>query len=527
MGFHTGFGEKMLVRTEGGWQPLSQFLATINVPEGEKLKACKNLIRDNLMSYSKSEVEACIVAEIKEHFQLKTEEIRNLKQFYKEETAKTGTVKIPFNDIGDIIRTENTIFTMRDTKEIYIYKNGVYKNDGSETYLDRAIREECKRWGQVAKRDFVAEVMAYIRAFTYVDREQVDQSKYINFKNGLYNLDTGDFEEHTPTYCSIRQIPVNFDPGAKCPQIEKFLSEVVAPENIPLLYEWVGLSLIPCTEFGKAMMFYGKGSNGKSVFLNLLVRLLGKENISKESLQKLESDKFSVANLYGKLMNICPDLPSTTLHETDTFKQLTGNDFYIRGEEKYKSAFSFKNTARLTFSANELPKGKIDYAFSRRWLLIQFPNSFEGKGDKNLIEKLTPELSGFLNLALEGLKRLIENGKFSNSKSVEATQREYEINSNPVKAFLDQCTNPSEENVTHNEMYEEYKLWAEIKGSTPIGYNPFCKQMKYNGVETHRYNGFNEKIGHCCKMSEFVGIALDRDSDKDIDRDSKVATDSE
>jgi hypothetical protein len=53
-------------------------------------------------------------------------------------------VKIPFNVISDLIRTKNKIFTMRDTKKIYIYKNGVYKNNGSESYIDRAIREECK-----------------------------------------------------------------------------------------------------------------------------------------------------------------------------------------------------------------------------------------------------------------------------------------------------------------------------------------------------------------------------------------------
>src|SRR5208283_4253568 len=112
-------------------------------------------------------------------------------------------------------------------------------------------------------------------------------------------------------------------------------------------------------------------------------------------------------------------------------------------ENKYQDPFTFKNTAKLIFSANAIPEGKKDRAYYRRWILIRFPNNFEGENtDKSLITKLlTPEeLSGFLNLALDGLKRVRENGKFSNEKSIEATQKEYEFNSDPVAAFMDECT---------------------------------------------------------------------------------------
>jgi len=255
------------------------------------------------------------------------------------------------------------------------------------------------------------------------------------------------------------------------------------------------------------MMLYGKGGNGKSVFLNLFGKFLGIENIARESLQKLENDKYSVANLYGKLANICPDLPSNTLHTTDIFKQLAGNYTYIRGEKKYRDAFSFKNKARLTFSANTLPKGNIDYAFSRRWILIQFPNSFENNQDKDLDEKLTPELSGLLNLALEGLKRLLANG-FSNSKSVGETQEEYLINCDPVRMFLDECTELTDQNVSHYEMYETYSEWAEGKKITVLKENPFCKQIRSNGVFSRRISLFDEKVLHMVKKSQFVGISI-------------------
>lgn len=416
--------------------------------------------------------------------------------------------KTPFSTIGYLIQNGIPIFTMKDTNEMYIYKNGVYKNEGSRSFLDRKIRDSCAISGQNATRNFVEEVLAYIRAYTYVDRNEVDQGHYINFKNGMFNLETGDLEEHSPNHKSIRQIPVEYDPEAKCPTIEKFLSDVVVPENIPLIYEWIGLSLIPDTRFGKALMLYGTGSNGKTVFLNLFMEFLGLENIAHEGLQKLENDKYSVANLYGKLMNICPDLPSTKMHEQDTFKQLTGNDSYIRGERKYQNAFSFKNTARLTFSANELPKGNIDYSFSRRWILIQFPNTFEGdKKDQNLIDKLVPELSGLLNLALAGLKRL-QKGNFSNSKTVDETQREYLVNSNLVGMFLDECTIPSERNTDYTKMYAAYEKWASENNINVLEKNTFCKKMKNYKIKTYRRNSFNNELGHFVKIPQFVEITL-------------------
>ena len=181
-------------------------------------------------------------------------------------------------------------------------------------------------------------------------------------------------------------------------------------------------------------MLYGVGSNGKSVFLALLESLFGRDNISAESLQKLEFDKYRLAKLFGKLVNICGDIPDIKMQKSENFKKLTSGFDLIDGENKYQNPFTFKYTTKLVFSANDIPEGKKDKAYYRRWILIRFPNNFEGENaDKSLITKLqTPEeLSGFLNLALDGLKRLRENGKFSNEKSIEATQKEYELNSNP------------------------------------------------------------------------------------------------
>jgi putative DNA primase/helicase len=164
------------------------------------------------------------------------------------------------------------------------------------------------------------------------------------------------------------------------------------------------------------------------------------------------------------------------------------------------------------FSANQLPAVNIDYAFYRRWILVHFPNNFEENKDPDLINKLTTdqELSGLLNLALEGLKRLRENGKFSNIKPVENTQKEYALNSDHVLAFLDECTLISETNTTKDDMYYAYGHWCCLNGIDPLPENTFCKKMSKLGIKRYRRN-INELNGRQRKQSEFVGIDFNLD----------------
>ena len=68
---------------------------------------------------------------------------------------------------------------------------------------------------------------------------------------------------------------------------------------------------------------------------------------------------------------------------------------------KFKNYFNYVNYAKLIFSCNKLPEAKDDTsAFFRRWILINFPYTFEGVNcDKKILEKLTTEkeLSIYVN----------------------------------------------------------------------------------------------------------------------------------
>jgi len=84
---------------------------------------------------------------------------------------------------------------------------------------------------------------------------------------------------------------------------------------------------------------------------------LGRRNVAAKTLQRIEGNRFSIGGLFGKLANICADLPAQDLSSTAMFKSLTGGD-EVTGEHKFLNEFAFTPFARLIFSANRPPKSR-------------------------------------------------------------------------------------------------------------------------------------------------------------------------
>jgi len=261
----------------------------------------------------------------------------------------------------------------------------------------------------------------------------------------------------------------------------KFIDEV-APQDKKTLQEWVGYHLLKANPYHKCLMLVGDGRNGKSTFLSLLGAFLGTENYTCMPLTDIITHRFKTARLYGKLANIAADISPTELKRTGKLKWLTGGD-RVEGEKKFQESFDFYNYAKLSFSANQLPASPDQSrAFFSRWLIIGFPNRFEGKDrDSKLLQKLTTEaeLSGFLNWALEGLRRLVKNDGFTESPTTEELQAKYETLSDPVTAFISNCLEASSGNVeTKDDVYNAYYQFCHTRGLTYVMKNILTKELK-------------------------------------------------
>jgi putative DNA primase/helicase len=301
--------------------------------------------------------------------------------------------------------------------------------------------------------------------------------------NGLLDVRTRELKPHTPKFLSTIRIPVTYDPNAACPRITQFFSEVLQPQDVPVIEELFGYCLIPDYSIQRAFLFVGDGANGKSTLLNLLKTFIGQDNVSNVPWHALELDRFAKSALEGKLVNMFADIPSQGLSFTGSFKMLTGGDS-IGTEKKFRDYFSFINFARLVFSSNKPPKiyQEDSYAFWRRWVILSFPHQFTGENeDKRLLAKLTTgeELSGLLNIALDGLDRLLKNQGYSYAKSVEETTEIYLRVSDPVYAFVQDCCElDSEASIAKEALYDVFKGYCKLKSTPLIKANAFARQLQ-------------------------------------------------
>ncbi|MBU2534503.1 MAG: hypothetical protein KKB37_17320 [Alphaproteobacteria bacterium] len=371
--------------------------------------------------------------------------------------------------------------TMKDTEEVYVYIDGVYRPDG-----ENVIKRECEvRLGGLISTHGVNEVIGHVRRSTYVDRTLFDADHFtLNLENGLFNTNNTGLRSHDPEYLSMVRLPLHYDPDAECPKIQKFLVEILNEKDIPAVLEFFGYCLYRGYPIHKSFMLVADGANGKSSLLRLLRAFLGKENCASIGLQEFEESRFATSALYNKMANISPDLPSTALQQTGKFKMLVGEDL-IGAEKKFKEHFTYENYAKMIFSTNRIPLAWDDSsAFYRRWIIINFPNVFVGdKADKHLLKRLAvrEELSGLLNLALGGMRRLLESGEFTGAPTIEEARETYVRMSDSVGSFImDKIEISSEDWIAKGELYKQFCEYCGTHRYPVVSEKTFAKRLAYH-----------------------------------------------
>jgi P4 family phage/plasmid primase-like protien len=362
-------------------------------------------------------------------------------------------------EMAESIMEKTAFATLNGSEALLVYNDGVY-HEGGEFVVKALVQKIAAP--SVLGINLVSEVVGNVKRSIYVSPEKFQEpTPILVLENGLLNVETLELSPHTPDHYALSKLPVSYDPHADCPAIKKFLVEVLYPEDIPFIQEWAGFHLWRGYPVAVAALFVGDGANGKSTLIGLFRAFLGPKNIAAVPLQAFERNTFAKATLFGKMANMYPDLSDEALRQVGVFKALTGGDT-ITAERKYGQPFNFMNIAKLTFSCNKVPEVWEDSdAFFRRIWIVQFPNQFLGeKADADLLAKLTTqnELSGFLNWALEGLKRLRENRwHFTGTRSTADVKADYIRRSDTVKAFLNGCTKKEVAGwVTKDDLYAAY-----------------------------------------------------------------------
>ena len=377
---------------------------------------------------------------------------------------------------------------------LHSYYNGVFEIGGEATARSLAHNA----LGDLCAPERIENVVQLLREETKTPEGDVNQHAHdlIAVKNGMVDWRNGRLLSHDPTYkCTFQLSPV-FDPTAADPVVEKFLREVLPADAMAVAEELVGYLLRPVAHHQKAVMLTGSGANGKSTFIAALVALLGERSVSRVSLQDLCDNRFSVAEIQGRLVNVYPDLPARGVQDSSIFKAIVGGES-VKAERKNGQPFKLIATARLIFAANQMPATRdMSHGFFRRWLIIPFPHQFSGAAaDKDLTRKLTTPgaLSTWFNLGLRGLKRLEAQGDFTPCASVIEADRRYRIDSDPVlEFFTDKLRKASGAHLPKVETYEAFRVWCAAQGKDrPLSAQVFNRRL----AETHNIKEGRIELG--------------------------------
>jgi putative DNA primase/helicase len=382
---------------------------------------------------------------------------------------------------------------------IYLYNGTFWAEIDKETFQ--------KFLGEAAEQMGVAKFSARFYQFREQLFKQFLSTAYLptpqsNKDTVLINLKNGTFEI-SPTGTNLRpfdrsdfityQLPFEYNPEAKAPLFEAYLNRVLPDkERQRVLAEYLGYVFIKHggrLKLEAALVLYGTGANGKSVFYEVTNALLGAENVSSYSLQELTDDLgYYRAMIANKLVNYASEINGKL--EADKFKKMVSGEV-IPARLPYGKPMLLTNYAKFIFNCNELPKDvEHTNAYFRRWLIIPFDVTIpKAEQDSELHTKIIEtELSGVFNWVLEGLNRLLEQKRFSECVAAQKAVEQYKIESDSVQMFLSEHEYKvsAVNEMPLKDLFSEYRNYCIESGFKACSLRTLADRLRNTGYQTER-----------------------------------------
>jgi len=404
------------------------------------------------------------------------------------------------NEVGIIFKYDKGVYKMMSDQEVYdMILNGLYED---------------MLWGYRTKRnvsDKIACLLSIIPNLALSD----DKGYIANVKNGLLNIYTKELSPHDPSFVSLIQYPVDYDPGAICPVWDNcmlgWMEGDEHEEKTELLQQFSGYCLSASVSKERALFMVGNGGNGKSTFIDTISMIMGDEATSHIDLEDLYGD-FGFHGLIGKRLNIIEEVSGNYYQSNKLKKLVSGEQVTIK--IKYKPQFKFRPQAKFVFAVNMLPRvDDTSEATERRMCCVKFLNNWRDNPNTSLrsdVGLLAKELPGILNWMIEGAISLANKGNFTITDEQTLMLDKYREENSSVEGFLSQCIVLEkffDSEIEAPDLYEEYKKWSVTDGGRKTKSNiTFTKEVIAYGEKGNRF-GF-EGRGSSRNQSRFTGIAL-------------------
>lgn len=402
--------------------------------------------------------------------------------------------------ICDYFVNQGNIFVIGE--ECYRYSDGIYKEAGS--YVRNMIKDMVMIDNLITQ----SRIMDVYRLLVddvrlHKNSHELNYNKnLICFKNGVWDITTGELLPHDSKYLQTIQIPHNVGEFVRFQDTKlfKFLQLTELPEeDVNMLIKYMAYCLTLDYGLKTFLILHGQSNTGKSVLLRYIERLIGKQNTAALSMHELNM-RFYPSQLYNKLLNICGDNGSLPLSSIENLKKITGGD-EIMHEKKGKEPFFFVPFCKLMFSFNQLPLQleEKSNAFYKRIRVLYMNNELFLNND--YVNELVDSVEEIIPFLLSQLPvKEIPHTKQSD-KVVETLRSD----SDSIHAFITKrCKTGKKEQVVKQTLYEQYIQFCLDNGRE--------SHKKHSFMRILRAQGFIDTRDSKTRESIWKGVSLKRES---------------
>jgi putative DNA primase/helicase len=395
------------------------------------------------------------------------------------------TGKLWMADDGDRVRA----YAKRIVRVIYREAAATVEEDA---------RRQLARWAQLSESERAQRAMIDLaRSSLPVPVAALDSDPWLfNVDNGIIDLKTGELLPHSPRHFQTKIAPVVYNPAARCPAFLAFLAYIFADDDrlIAWLQRALGLALVGAVLEQILLLFWGRGANGKSTLLRLLLALFGTygQQAAFATFLTKRDDPIpnDLAALHGARLVLASESKVDRRLDEAVVKKITGHD-PITARFLHGEFFTFIPACTLVLSTNAKPDIRdSSHAVWRRLKLVPFTVTIpDAQQDRQYLERvLLPEAPGILTWLVHGCRAWQRESSLGpDPPAVQAATNTYHDEVDPLAPFIEECCVLQESlTTTTARLYARYVDWARTTASVPVSRIDFGRRLGERGLTDTR-----------------------------------------
>jgi len=407
-------------------------------------------------------------------------------------------------------RTKDTFRWVPEIREFRRWDGRVWAEDTHQTLLatatamteefqkqalDEGDEKAAKWWVRSGNRGALEAMMRLLQSRLSVSANDFDTRRHlVTTQNGVLNLDSGELRPHDSAHLLTKAMAADFQPDAKCPQFEAFMTRVLPDAGMRgYVQRALGYTLLGDADQRAMFLIYGPSGTGKSTLMSIMSDVFGDyagtaPSGTLRAQVKEQGPSNDLHSLRGRRFVSTSETNEGTLYNEDLIKRLTGRDKIV-SRDLYEKNQEWTPVCTLWLATNHPPRFTTDDdAIWRRIKLIPFTTVLIDEDEVPDFARsvLSHERDGILNWLLAGLQDFLAHGLGEPPAIMEAVQ-EQRLQSDPVAQFLaDKLEDGAlalgqEVSVKITDLYSIFSEWARQVGERPMGSRRFNQRMRNQG----------------------------------------------